>query len=67
MDVEIFESERNNCGFILYPDTCVRGLNERLDGLSPREPLLSGVQACGHVLEINSKDARLYQYFKYTI
>ena len=52
---------------MLYPDTCVRGLNERLDGLSPREPLLSGVQACGHVLEINSKDARLYQYFKYTI
>ena len=47
VDVEIFESERNNCGFILNPDTCVRGLNERLDGLSPREPLLSGIQACG--------------------
>ena len=28
-----------------YPDTYGRCLNERLDGLPPSEPLLSGIQA----------------------
>ena len=39
--------EINSCGFILHPDTCGGGLNERLDGLPPSEPLLSGIQAYG--------------------
>ena len=28
-----------------YPDTCVGDLDERLDGLPPSEPFLSGIQA----------------------
>ena len=39
--------EINSCGFILHPDTCGGGLNERLDGLPPSEPFLSGIQAYG--------------------
>ena len=27
-----------------YPDTCGGGLDERLDGLPPSEPFLSGIQ-----------------------
>ena len=39
--------ERSSCGFILYPDTCGGGVNERLNGLPSSEPLLSGIQADG--------------------
>ena len=45
MDGEIFEFGKKQLRIQKYPDTCVEGLDERLDGLPLSEPFLSGIQA----------------------